>query len=105
LTNVVVFFEDAKATGMVSAPHESKSRPPKAYELARQLGVPPRAVVAAARALNLPVQNRLTRLIPAHVDAIIAISANPRRKPEQTSPPTPANNPSLPANTPKESRA
>lgn len=71
MTNVVVFFEDAKATGMVSAPHESKSRPPKAYELARQLGVPPRAVVAAARALNLPVQNRLTRLIPAHVDAII----------------------------------
>ncbi|MCB9849161.1 MAG: hypothetical protein H6817_00480 [Phycisphaerales bacterium] len=37
---------------------------PKVYELARQLGVTPHALIAIARTLDIPVQNRLTRLQP-----------------------------------------
>jgi hypothetical protein len=45
---------------------------PKAYQLAEQLGIKPRELLAAARELEIPLQNRLTRLDHAAVERLRA---------------------------------
>lgn len=45
-------------------------RGPKAEDLARELGVKAKVVLAAAHALGIAAQNRLTRLSPADATRI-----------------------------------